>query len=85
MNDECCNKYGICGGQFYDDIIFKHGKIAYSKISFMHGPLREQSDYIQSLRELRQIVDYFKNKNAERMEKIGLDFFPYSMWYVFFE
>lgn len=85
MDSPCCKQFGICGGQFYDDIVFQHGLISSSKINFFHGPLREQIDYIKALDDTQQIVNYFIKKNKTLFEETGLEIYPYSLFYVFFE
>lgn len=63
---------------------FKKGEIEYTKINFFHGPLREQMDFINSVKEINEIVDYFIEK--EGLEKnLNMIIYPYSFFYVFFE
>ena len=41
MKDECCMRYSVCGGQFYDDVIFKRLSVYKTKLTFSLGRLRE--------------------------------------------
>ena len=85
MDSNCCKQFGICGGQFYDDIVFQHGLISSSKINFFHGPLREQIDFINALNDVEQILDFYIEDNKELFEETELKIYPYSLFYVFFE
>ena len=60
LDHPCCNSFSICGGQFYQDIVFdKNDKIKMSRITFFHEALRKQSDYIESMNNIQDLVDYF--------------------------
>lgn len=102
LSHACCNAFSICGGQFYQDIIFdKNQKIKVSRITFFHQALREQKDYIESMREIQDLVDHFlKEMMVEPSISVSIeagetvqdedqgptfDAYPYSLYYVFFE
>ncbi|CAG9311616.1 unnamed protein product [Blepharisma stoltei] len=54
----CCKKFGVCGEQYETDIIFDDdGEIKASRFRFQHTALKDQSDYIDALRDTRYAVD----------------------------
>ena len=60
LNDPCCSSFSICGGQFYQDVTFdRKNQIKNSRIIFMHQRLRTQQDFIESMTQITELVDYF--------------------------
>jgi Niemann-Pick C1 protein len=75
LEHPCCSAFSICGGQFYQDVIFdKNNNIKVSRITFFHQALRKQSDYIDSMNQIQDLVDYFlKNMMNDSSLSIEID------------
>ena len=58
IESQCCQKYGICGEQYSQDIVFDdQGRVETTRFRFQHQPLKYQEDYIQAVVETRKATD----------------------------
>jgi Niemann-Pick C1 protein len=68
IEGQCCQKYGICGEQYSQDIVFDdYGRVETTRFRFQHQPLKYQEDYIQAVVETRKATDKF----AERLTPVS--------------
>ncbi len=59
------------------------GQISQTKINFLHSKLRTQSDFIDSARDIKAIIEYYANTTPDWPKDMKV--YPYSLYYVFFE
>lgn len=75
--DDSCPLGGLQG---YSSAVQRrdNGSVSASHFRTFHTPLRSQSDFINALSSARRIA-------ADVSTRTGLDVFPYSLFYVFFD
>jgi len=100
VDSKCCKTYGICGEPYGMDISFDdEGKLDSSRFRFQHIALVNQTVYVDSILETKNLM----NKYSDRLSQItGRDgkkprflvnddlvdidsVFPYSLFYVYFD
>lgn len=73
MSHPCCANFSICGGQFYEDVIFnREAKIETTRISFFHQALRTQDDYISSMNDIFSVIQYFVDNMMQNPESLEI-------------
>ena len=73
MNHPCCASFAICGGQFYEDVIFnREAKIQTTRIAFFHQRLRTQDDFISSMNNVFDVLNYFIDNMMENPDSLEM-------------
>jgi Niemann-Pick C1 protein len=82
MESTCSPSCGVCGTPFQSDIVFDNAthptKIIAARFRGQHANMPGQQNFIDGLKAAYNITDTMR-------EKFGVDIFPYSVFYVFFE
>ena len=74
LDHPCCNAFSICGGQFYEDVVFNKNKdIMTTRIAFFHQKLRTQDDFISSMNDIQDLVDYFLENEMGPDDLVSLE------------
>lgn len=95
MDSYCCQKNGICGQQYYQHIknITDDGIVKYSRVMFLHSPVRTQEDFIRNYDETHQLISSLQ-ANLTAMAQANDDYkssgvmptmYAQSMFYIYFE
>ena len=95
-NGYCCQKNGICGNQYYVHVRPMtdpdNTTVPYSRIMFLHSPVRTQEDFIrnydqthQMIAALQQNLTDMATNNDDYTDQPMPTMFANSMFYVYFE
>jgi Niemann-Pick C1 protein len=78
IESDCCQKYGVCGEQFSQDIIFDDfGTVRATRFRFQHQTMKSQEDYIRGMLETRRACDEFGAKlypNTDQEMNLNIEY-----------